>query len=105
VFNIHSNYYRFDIRLSGIDTPEIRSKDLNEKKQAIIVRDFLRDKILDKIVILECKDFDKYGRLLADIYLSDEFGNPSQIKINDLLVNNNYARLYNGGKKIIFADW
>ena len=51
----YENYpiYRFSIRLSGIDTPELRTRNENEKKHAIIARDALSEKILDKIVTLK----------------------------------------------------
>ena len=59
------------------------------------MRDCLREKILNKIVTIECKDFDKYGRLLVEIFYED-------ININNWLIENNYAKKYYGGKK---TEW
>jgi len=92
-----NNYHRWIIRMSGIDTPEIRTKNTAEKNKAIEVRDYLRNKILDKIIILECLDFDKYGRLLGNIFIINE-----NITLNQQLINNGMAKIYNGGTK---EDW
>lgn len=84
--------YKFNCRLNGLDTPEIRTKNIQEKEFGLKVRDILRDKILNKIVKVKCGDFDKYGRLLVDIYLED-------LHINKWLIDNGYANNYDGGKK------
>ena len=74
------------IRLSGIDTPEIRGE---EREQAIIVRDKLRNKILGKEVILKTdKDkTGKYGRYLATVYINGE-------NVNEWLVKEGHAAIY-----------
>ena len=92
VFEFKDTLYKWTCRIDGIDTPEIKSKNPKEKEVAIIVRDFLKEKILKKIVNLKCKSFDKYGRLLVDIYYNGEF-------INELLVDKKYAKKYDGGTK------
>ena len=84
--------YKFNCRILGVDTPEIRTRDKNEKEYGLKVRDELRKKILNKVVTLKCGEFDKYGRLLVDIKLSDE-------ETKDWLINNNYAFAYDGGTK------
>jgi endonuclease YncB( thermonuclease family) len=92
VFEFNNKLYKWVCRLDGIDTPEIKSKNSKEKEAAIKTRDYLREKILDKIVELKCKEFDKYGRLLVDVYHNNVF-------INDLLITEKYAKKYNGGTK------
>jgi micrococcal nuclease len=92
VFKHNHEYNKWNCRIYGIDTPEIKTKNAEEKKQAIIVRDYLRDKILDKIVTLECMGFDKYGRLLANVFYNDK-------NIADAMIENNYAKAYFGGTK------
>ena len=64
--------YKWNCRITGVDTPELRTRDELEKKYGYEVRDKLRDKILDKVVTVKCGDFDKYGRLLIDIYCDNE---------------------------------
>jgi micrococcal nuclease len=90
-----TSFYKFRIRLYGIDTPELRTKNKEEKKKGIIVRDFLRELVLDKIITIKCSDFDKYGRLLADIYIKDMVDK----SINTLLIEKGYAYSYDGGMK------
>lgn len=67
VFAFPRKKYRFRVRLSGINCAEIRGGSAEEKAAAITARDALREKILGKEVLLECGNFDKYGRLLAKI--------------------------------------
>ena len=43
---------RIKVRLVGIDTPEIRTKDLEEKKKGKETRDWLRERILGKKVMI-----------------------------------------------------
>lgn len=90
--------YRFSIRLNGIDTPEIRGKTQEEKELAIQVRDALAEKIYGKMVELRNVGNEKYGRVLAEIYLDGE-------NINQWLVDENFAVAYDGGKKHRPASW
>jgi len=96
----YENYpiYRFSVRLSGIDTPELRTRNENEKKHAIIARDALSEKILDKIVTLKNVESEKYGRVLADVYLGDE-------NICEWMVANNYGVQYGGKTKVKPKEW
>jgi endonuclease YncB( thermonuclease family) len=93
-------FYKFRVRLSEIDTPEMRTKDIKEKEFATEVRDFLRELISDKIIKIKCRGFDKYGRLLAYVYtLNDDAEMIPENSVNYLLVEKNYAYLYDGGSK------
>lgn len=90
--------FKLKIRLSLIDTPEIRGK---EREAGLISRDALRELILNKEVIIETeKDkTGKYGRYLATIYLpepslNESDGQQSYININKWLVDNKYAKYY-----------
>lgn len=101
--------YRWNCRIMGIDTPELRTKNENEKECGYFVRDKLREKILNKIVIVKCLNFDKYGRLLVNIYEYDNnidsINNINNLSsINDWLISNNYALPYDGGTKTI-KEW
>ena len=93
VFPFLRKLYKFNCRILGVDTPEIRTRNKDEKEFGLKVRDELRKKILNKVVTLKCGEFDKYGRLLVNIKLSDEE------TIKDWLINNNYAFAYDGGTK------
>ena len=61
VFSVFEKLFKFNCRIQGVDTPEIRTKNKQEKKFGLEIRDKLREKILNKVVIIECGDFDKYG--------------------------------------------
>jgi micrococcal nuclease len=65
-------YFRTRLRLSGINTPELRDKDPIVRNLAQVAKQFLVMKILDKQVIIHSYKKDKYGRFLAEVYLGDE---------------------------------
>jgi len=92
--------YRFSVRILGIDTPEKRTKDENEKYVAEKAKDFVSEKILRKFVVLRNVSTDKYGRLLADVYPSD-----SNISIGEELIKNKLAVKYDGGTKKTPDNW
>ena len=100
VFPILNKLYKWNCRITGVDTPELRTRDELEKKYGYEVRDKLRDKILDKVVTVKCGDFDKYGRLLIDIYCDNETRS-----VSNWLIENKYAFAYNGGIKQKWSDF
>jgi len=77
------------LRLSRINAPEIRGE---ERPEGLLSRDFLREKIDGKQVIIQTtKDKKgKYGRYLAEILLDDGIDNI--VNINDLLVESGFAK-------------
>jgi endonuclease YncB( thermonuclease family) len=54
--------------------------------------------VLNKFVRLENIQSEKYGRILADVYIAD-------IHLNDLLLKERYAVKYDGGTKIKPKSW
>ena len=60
--------FRIKVRLSGINTPEIRG---SSRPEGLIARDYLRDLILNKTVIFKSlrDKKGKYGRYLGVIYI------------------------------------
>jgi|TARA_R100001594_G_C4027713_1_gene260600 micrococcal nuclease len=85
------------IRLSGIDTPESRTRDLEEKKRGLASKDRLVE-ILDKgSLVVESKDVGKFGRVLGILHIYPEDNLP--INVNETLVSEGYAVEYNGGKR------
>ena len=61
------------IRLKGINTPELRSKNEEERKSAILEKQRLSD-LLDNARVIELRniDRDKYFRIDADVYIDGE---------------------------------
>ena len=96
VFHSYGKYYRWNCRIMGVDTPELRTKDKNEKELGYKV-EIVEENFLNRIVKIHCYDFDKYGRLLVDIEMqtrkkSDKYG-------GQWLIHNNYGQSYDGGTK------
>jgi micrococcal nuclease len=54
--------YKFQVRLNGIDAPEIKGKTTEEKLAALNSRDKLHKKIINRDVELRDVGFEKYGR-------------------------------------------
>ena len=94
----NSTLYRFSVRLNGIDTPEIKGKNADEKEAAKQARDALSNLILNKNIILKNVDNEKYGRVLADVYLDE-------LHINEWLIKERYAVRYDGGAKKSPQSW
>ena len=86
------------VRLAGIDTPESRTRDLEEKKRGLASKARLIE-LLDKgRLVVESKDVGKYGRVLGVLHIyPDDLNLP--ININNTLVDEGYATEYFGGKK------
>jgi len=90
-----SPLYRFSVRLAGIDCAEIKGKTEYERELAQEAKNALQKLILNKVVALKNLKTEKYGRVLADVYLGD-------LHVNQWLLDNKYAVQYSGGKK---TDW
>lgn len=90
-----SPLYRFPVRLNGIDTPEIKGKTPEERDAAKRSKEALENYILHKTVHLRNTSTEKYGRLLADVYLGDTC-------LNQWMLDNKYAIPYDGGTKTAF---
>ena len=75
------------LRLSGINAPEMRGSEKIEGKES---RDYLRELILDKPIIVKTvwDKKGKYGRYLAEIYVDRDGG---YVCVNDLLVDSGHA--------------
>jgi micrococcal nuclease len=90
--------YKFQVRLNGIDTPEIKGATAKEKELAKVARDALSDKIMGKVVELRNVSLEKYGRLLADVYHEG-------VCMNTMMLEGGYAVKYEGGTKNIPGEW
>tara|TARA_R110002020_G_scaffold184477_5_gene381473 strand:- start:452 stop:880 length:429 start_codon:yes stop_codon:yes gene_type:complete len=89
-------YFNSSIRLFAIDTPESRTRNLDEKARGLLAKDFLKDCIENgkRIVIkTELKDSrGKFGRVLATLWVDG-------VNINQALVDNYLAVAYHGQAK------
>jgi len=95
-----SKLYRIAVRLNGIDAPEIKGKGISdeEKEMAIKARDFVSNLVMNKYIKLENIKNEKYGRILADVYIENTH-------LNQLLLDERYAVKYDGGTKIKPNSW
>ena len=84
------------VRLYGIDTPESRTRDLDEKARGKMAASFLKDAIdAGQQVIIQTKLKDskgKFGRVLGDIVVDG-------VNINQAMVENYHAAAYFGQNK------
>jgi len=95
------------IRYMGIDTWESRTRDLDEKKLGLQAKE--RNKELLEVVSnkpgyfrLKSYGVGKYGRVLGELFIMDESGNT--ICINNQLINEGHAYVYDGGKKKLLKE-
>jgi len=93
-----SPLYRFAVRLNGIDAPEIKGKTADEKQSAQAAKHALENLILHKTVTLKNINTEKYGRILADVYLDN-------LNLNKWMLDNKYAVAYDGGTKKSPDSW
>lgn len=95
-----SPMYRLSVRLNGIDTPEMKGKGIldDEKEAAKNARDFVSNLVLNKYVRLDNIESEKYGRILADVYIGN-------IHLNEILLKERFAVKYDGGTKIKPTSW
>ena len=87
-----SPLYRFQVRLRGIDCPEIHGKTEDEKVRAICARTEMETLVMQKQVVLKNIGTEKYGRLLADVYVNG-------IHVNAHMLEKGLAVPYSGKTK------
>ena len=95
-------YKKERVRVAGVDTPEKRTRDLEEKALGIDATNWLKQKLEDTIdgeyeltIRTELKGgVGKYGRLLGWLYIGDE-----ELSLNEKMITEGYAWEYDGGTK------
>ena len=86
------------IRMYGIDTPESRTRDLEEKKYGIAAKAFLTEMLDDSHLILKTHKDErgKFGRILGEVWRTTNFADQS---INDYMIEKHHAVAYYGQSK------
>ena len=95
-------YKKERVRVAGVDTPEKRTRDLEEKELGIDATNWLKAKLEgaisgdDNLVIRTelVGGIGKYGRLLGWCYIGD-----GDVSINEEMIAEGYAWAYDGGTK------
>lgn len=101
IFFLNGRPFRFRVRFANIDTAELKSDLEEEKYVANYTKNLVSSWMFDKVVYLKCYNFDKYGRVLADIYPNND-----KIKCyNRELLDKGLAYVYQGATRKHFKDW
>ena len=95
-------YKKERVRIAGVDTPEKRTRNLEEKELGIHATNWLKEKLEgaisgdDDLVIRTelVGGTGKYGRLLGWCYIGD-----SELSLNEQMITEGYAWEYDGGTK------
>lgn len=67
-----SDFFRIQLRINGIDSPELRSKNPLEKEAGKVVKNYVKNKLLSRILPIQILKWDKYGgRMDAEVYLDE----------------------------------
>jgi micrococcal nuclease len=82
------------IRLHGIDTPESRTRNKEEKVRGLLSKEYLKNICESSTIRLLSKDRGKFGRILGILYQDDE-----TVSINQRMCDDGYAVPYFGGNK------
>ena len=95
-------YKKERVRIAGVDTPEKRTRDLEETALGIDATNWMKEQLEDAIngeseltIRTELKGgMGKYGRLLGWLYVGD-----ADISLNEAMIIAGYAWSYDGGTK------
>lgn len=104
VFNHNGVINKWNVRMQGYDSPEMRPSKSKPNRNEIKIKakqskEYLKSLIANKdnkLVYLKCGKFDKYGRLLGEIFIDLE----DEQSVNDMMITNGYGYKYDGGTKI-----
>ena len=95
-------YKKERVRVAGVDTPEKRTRNLEEKALGIEATNWLK-KELEEVLLGDDElivrtelhgGVGKYGRLLGWLYVGDE-----ELSLNEQMITQGYAHAYDGGTK------
>ena len=119
IINFKDEYYKIIVRLNNIDTCETKSKCEANKNLGINAKKRLYNLITNKtietndkklikkelndncyLIYLKCYDFDKYGRVLGDIYKNEN----DDLSFSSILINEKLAYIYGGKTKLTEED-
>ena len=95
-------YKKERVRIAGVDTPEKRTRDKEEKVLGIDATNWLKERLEaaikgdDELTIRTelVGGVGKYGRLLGWLYIGD-----AEISLNEQMITEGYAHAYDGGTK------
>jgi endonuclease YncB( thermonuclease family) len=96
IFSWEKKLRKFKCRCYGYDSPEIKPRlDISDREDIIEKAKLAKNRLnelTNGIVYIECLDFDKYGRLLVNLYKNNVY-------INNTMIKEGHGYVYHGGKK------
>jgi micrococcal nuclease len=91
------------IRLYGIDAPESRTRDLDEKRYGLKAKEWLKERLSDGAVLKTRLDKKgKYGRILGEFLVLENEGHPQfeyPVNVNEEMIAKHLAVSYHGQSK------
>jgi len=95
-------YKKERVRIAGVDTPEKRTRNLEEKELGVDATNWLKKELEDVLagddeLIIRTElhgGVGKYGRLLGWLYVGDD-----EVSLNEQMITQGYAHAYDGGTK------
>ena len=88
-FNV---WHKCRVRLMGINAPESRTRDKEEKKRGLAAKQWLIDKVEFRDVEMQSHGVGKYGRVLGTLFIND-------VDVNKMMVKEGHAEEYDGGAR------
>ena len=91
------------VRIYGIDTPESRTRDLEEKRYGLAAKEFVKEFVRDKggsNIVLRTRKYDakgKFGRILGDIVVDN-------VSMSETMIKEHHAVPYHGQSKEEIAE-
>ena len=91
------------VRIYGIDTPESRTRDLEEKRYGLAAKEFVKEFVRDKggsNIVLRTRKYDakgKFGRILGDIIVDKK-------SLSETMIKAHHAVPYHGQSKEEIAE-
>jgi len=103
IFVYNGKPIKYRCRALGYDSPEMKPSLSNPNRdQEKLLANAAKDRFIellskspDKNVFIKCHEFDKYGRLLVDIW-----NQVDSASINSIMVAEGHGKVYSGGKKV-----
>ncbi len=100
-----SVWKKIRVRLDGINAPESRTRDLEEKKKGLASKARLQEimDLNDNELLLKVNGIGKYGRALGELMVDSVGGlqdiSLTKTNVNRLLIKEGHATEYFGGKR------
>ena len=95
-----NTYIKRRIRMYGINAPESRTRDLEEKAKGLAAKKRLKEYVEENKIVMKSWGKGKYGRILGQLFTEkdSELG-LIHTNINEALVSEGHAKAYFGGKR------